>query len=106
MTQAYLDSKFHAFQIPCMMQIWTEREGVRNLLNIVGKEARMEGFLVGSYLDRFADFTVEMEGYLKQGKISSKIKIYEGIQSFVESLGSLFSSSNFGKVVIEVNKPR
>ncbi|KAG4170823.1 hypothetical protein ERO13_A12G173933v2 [Gossypium hirsutum] len=87
-------------------QIWTEREGVRNLLNIVGKEARMEGFLVGSYLDRFADFTVEMEGYLKQGKISSKIKIYEGIQSFVESLGSLFSSSNFGKVVIEVNKPR
>ncbi|KAA3460694.1 2-alkenal reductase (NADP(+)-dependent)-like isoform X2 [Gossypium australe] len=68
------DPSLLGFQIPCMMQIWTEREG--------------------------------MEGYLKQSKISSKIKIYEGIQSFAESLGSLFSSSNFGKVVIEVNKPR
>ncbi|KAK8479285.1 hypothetical protein V6N11_019996 [Hibiscus sabdariffa] len=86
-------------------QTWIEREGIRNLLNIVGKEVRMEGYLLGSYLDRFADFAVEMGNYIKQGKISSKIKIYEGIESFAESLGSVFSSSNTGKVIIEV-KPQ
>ena len=85
-----------------MLQTWTEREGVRNLLNIVGKEVRMEGYLVGSYLDKFADFATEMESYIKHGKISSKLKIYGGIESFVESIGSLFSSSNIGKVIIEV----
>ncbi|GAV66983.1 ADH_zinc_N domain-containing protein [Cephalotus follicularis] len=83
-------------------QIWTEREGVRNLLNIVGKEVRIEGYLIGSYLDRFADFSKEMESYLKQGKISSNNKIYCGIESFLESIGSLFSSSNDGKVIIQI----
>ncbi|KAL7218944.1 hypothetical protein ACSBR2_012083 [Camellia fascicularis] len=83
-------------------KIWTEREVVRNLHNMVGKEVRMEGFLVGSYLDRFGDFMKEMEGYLKEGKINSKYKIYNGIESFLESFASIFSSSNIGKVVIQV----
>ncbi|KAK2985133.1 hypothetical protein RJ640_000900 [Escallonia rubra] len=83
-------------------KIWTEREGVRNLLNIIGKEVRMEGFLIGSYLDRFEDFAKEMEGYIKEGKIHFKHNIYHGIESFPESLASLFSSSNAGKVCIQV----
>ncbi|KAK6251674.1 hypothetical protein QUC31_013394 [Theobroma cacao] len=83
-------------------QTWTEREGVRNLLNVVGKEVRMEGYLVASYLDRFADFAKEMESYIKQGKIRSKLKMYPGIESFADSIGSLFSSSNIGKVIIQV----
>ncbi|KAH7842121.1 hypothetical protein Vadar_001719 [Vaccinium darrowii] len=81
---------------------WTEREGVRNLLNMVGKEVKMQGFLVGTYLDRFGDFMEEMVGHVKQGKIHSKHKIYNGIESFLESFASLFSSSNSGKVVIQV----
>ncbi|KAJ9170069.1 hypothetical protein P3X46_018204 [Hevea brasiliensis] len=81
---------------------WKERDGVRNLLNLVGKNVRMEGFLVGSYLNRFQDFLKEMEDYLLQGKIISKTKTYNGIDSFLESLGSLFSSTNNGKVVIQV----
>ncbi|XP_018848449.1 2-alkenal reductase (NADP(+)-dependent)-like [Juglans regia] len=81
---------------------WTDRHGVRNLLNIVGKEIRMEGFLLASYLDRFGDFAKEMESYIKEGKISSKYTIYHGIESYLDSLGSVFTSTNIGKVVIEV----
>ncbi|XP_034701467.1 2-alkenal reductase (NADP(+)-dependent)-like [Vitis riparia] len=83
-------------------QVWTEREGVRNLLNIVGKEVRIEGYLMGSHMDRFDDFTKAMVTYTKEGKLRSKHKIYYGIESFIESLGSIFSSSNIGKVVIQV----
>ncbi|KAK8571191.1 hypothetical protein V6N13_025746 [Hibiscus sabdariffa] len=54
-------------------QTWIKREGVRNLLNIVGKGVRMEGYLLGSYLDKFADFTVETENYIKQGKARRKL---------------------------------
>lgn len=86
-----------------LMQVWTEREGVRNLLNVVGKEVRLEGFLVRTYLDRFSEFGMQMEDYIKQGKLSSKHKIYNGIESFLEGIGSLFSSSNIGKVVIQVS---
>ncbi|TXG55373.1 hypothetical protein EZV62_020629 [Acer yangbiense] len=97
----------HAHIILCGMisqynKVWTERYGVRNLLNMIGKEVKMEGFLIGSYLDRFPDFTKDMESYIKQGKITCKHMIYYGIDSFLESLGSLFSSSNIGKVVIQV----
>ncbi|XP_004289171.1 PREDICTED: NADP-dependent alkenal double bond reductase P1-like isoform X2 [Fragaria vesca subsp. vesca] len=83
-------------------KVWTERKGVRNLLNLVGKEVKMQGFLLGSYLDRFGDFAKEMESHLKERKINSKLKIVHGIDKFLESLGSLFTSSNIGKVVIQV----
>ncbi|RXH89979.1 hypothetical protein DVH24_032336 [Malus domestica] len=84
-------------------KVWTEREGVRNLLNLIGKEVNMQGFMVGSYLHRLGDFATEMESHLKQGKIGySKLKIFHGIETFLESLGSLFTSSNVGKVVIQV----
>ncbi|XP_028785706.1 2-alkenal reductase (NADP(+)-dependent)-like [Neltuma alba] len=66
-------------------KVWTEREGVRNLLNMVGKEVRMEGFMLASYSHRFVEFAEVME-----------------IESFLESLASLFTSSNVGKVVVQV----
>ena len=84
------------------MQVWTERVGVRNLLNLIGKDVKMQGFLIGSYLDRFGDFAKEMESHLKEGKIKSKLKIVQGIDNFLVSLASLFTNSNIGKVVIQV----
>ncbi|KAJ8749396.1 hypothetical protein K2173_018888 [Erythroxylum novogranatense] len=83
-------------------EVWTEREGVRNLLNMVGKEVRMEGFMLGSYLGHFEGFAKEMEEYLNKGMIKSKQHMYNGIESFLESLASLFSSSNNGKVIVQV----
>lgn len=64
----------------------------------------MEGFMLASYMNRFGEFLEEMMGYVKQRKIVSKHKIYHGIESFLESFGSLFTSSNVGKVMIQVNK--
>ena len=84
------------------MQVWTEREGVRNLLNLVGKKVRMEGYLVGLYLDRFDGCTKVMESYSKDGKLISKYKTFNGIKSFIESFGSMFTSSNVGKAAIQV----
>ncbi|XP_057450442.1 2-alkenal reductase (NADP(+)-dependent)-like [Lotus japonicus] len=83
-------------------KVWTERDGVRNLLNMIGKEVRMEGFLLGTYWHRFGDFAKDMEGYIKEGKLKTKNKLNVGIESFLDSLSSLFSSSNIGKVVVQV----
>ncbi|KAL9322577.1 hypothetical protein ACSQ67_010630 [Phaseolus vulgaris] len=83
-------------------QVWTERDGVRNLLNMVGKEVRMEGFLLKTHFNRFGDFAKEMEVHIKEGRVKSKIKINTGIETFLDSLNSLFSASNIGKVLIQV----
>jgi len=59
--------------------------------------------MLESYGNRFGDFAKDMEGYIKEGKVTSKNKINVGIESFLDSLGSLFTSSNIGKVVVQVN---
>ena len=62
----------------------------------------MEGFMLASYWNRFGEFAAQMAGYMKEGKGKSKNKINVGIESFLESLASLFTSSNIGKVVVQV----
>ncbi|CAH1451091.1 unnamed protein product [Lactuca virosa] len=83
-------------------KIPAEREGVKNLLNMVGKDVKMQGFLCGSYLNQFGEFAQQMEKYIKEEKIKPKHKINQGIESFFESFVSLFSSSNLGKVIVQV----
>ncbi|OIW15712.1 hypothetical protein TanjilG_04247 [Lupinus angustifolius] len=84
-------------------KVWREREGPRNLLNMIGKEVRMEGYMVLSYFNRFGDFATEMEGYIKEGKVKSKHQINIGIETFLDCLCSLFSSSNVGKVLVQLH---
>ncbi|CAI0460451.1 unnamed protein product [Linum tenue] len=62
----------------------------------------MKGFMELSYMNHFGDFSKEMQGHVVQGKIRSKHKIYHGIESFLESLESVFLSINDGKVVLQL----
>lgn len=62
----------------------------------------MEGFMLASYQHRFGEFAEAMEGYMKEGKMKTKNKINLGIETFLDSLASLFTSSNIGKVVVQV----
>ncbi|KAK7324800.1 hypothetical protein VNO77_28649 [Canavalia gladiata] len=108
MLESVLNHVNHFARIPlCGMisqynEVWTERDGIRNLLNMVGKEVRMEGFLLDLYFNRFGDFAKEMEEHIKEGKVKPKNKINIGIERFLDSLNSLFSSSNAGKVILQV----
>ncbi|KAH9318784.1 hypothetical protein KI387_020553, partial [Taxus chinensis] len=70
---------------------WKGRYGVRNLLNLVGKCGKMEGFLCGQYLHRMEEFVQEVGGYMKQGKIKYKEEVKEGIESFVDAFNSIFT---------------
>ncbi|XP_047342014.1 2-alkenal reductase (NADP(+)-dependent)-like [Impatiens glandulifera] len=108
MLEAVLNNVNKGAKIPlCGMiseynKAWTDRDGVRNLLNLVGKEVKMQGFIIGSYLNHLGQFEMDMQEYIKAGKIKSKTMINIGIESFLESFASIFSSSNVGKVVIHV----
>ncbi|KAK6918868.1 hypothetical protein RJ641_017290 [Dillenia turbinata] len=42
------------------------------MISQYNKDVRMEGFMIGTYLDRFRDFGIQMKNYIKEGKISSK----------------------------------
>ena len=43
-----------------------------------------------------------MAGYLKDGRMKSREDVVEGLSTFPETLGKLFSGANFGKLVLKV----
>ncbi|KAI5058376.1 hypothetical protein GOP47_0026546 [Adiantum capillus-veneris] len=81
-----------------------ERDGVRNLMHVVGKSLRMEGFTVFDYWDSWDVFYNEVSQYLQQGKISYPIDVLgRGIEEFAKAFIRLFKGENIGKAVLYVS---
>eukprot|EP01018_Ginkgo_biloba_P009014 Gb_37324 [translate_table: standard] len=77
--------------------------GVRNLLNLVGKCAKMQGFRASYYLTHMNEFREEMTGYMKQGKLKYKEDVIQGIDNFLEALNFMFSGGNTGKTLVRIS---
>jgi NADPH-dependent curcumin reductase CurA len=74
--------------------------GPRNYLQLIVKRARMEGFLILDYLDRFPAAQLEMVGWVLEGRIHHREHVVEGLERAGEALNLLFSGGNTGKVVV------
>lgn len=81
---------------------WQERDGVRNLMNIVGKCVKMEGFLTMNHIASWPDFTQEVNTYIREGKIKYTEYAYKGLESFPAALAGLFKGETIGKVLIQL----
>ncbi|OCR21790.1 NADP-dependent oxidoreductase [Pseudomonas syringae] len=77
-------------------------KGPSNYLSLLVNRARMEGFVVMDYADRFAAAGQEMAGWMAAGKLKSREDIVEGLETFPETLLKLFKGENFGKLVLKV----
>jgi NADPH-dependent curcumin reductase CurA len=75
-------------------------EGPRNYLNLIVKRARMEGFLILDYLDRFPEAQLAMAGWVAEGRIKHREHLVEGLDHAGDALNLLFSGGNTGKVVV------
>ena len=76
--------------------------GPRNYLQLIVKRARMEGFLILDYLDRFPEAQLEMAGWVLEGRIHHREHVVDGLEHAGEALNLLFSGGNTGKVVVTV----
>eukprot|EP01018_Ginkgo_biloba_P009022 Gb_37319 [translate_table: standard] len=76
--------------------------GVRNLLILVGKCAKMQGFMITQYLTHMNEFIEEMTGYMRQGKLKYKEDCKQGIDNFLEALNFMFSGGNTGKTLLKL----
>ena len=77
-------------------------KGPSNYLSLLVNRARMEGFVVMDYSDRYTAAGQEMAGWLAKGQLKSKEHIVEGLESFPQSLMKLFSGENYGKLVLKI----
>jgi NADPH-dependent curcumin reductase CurA len=79
-----------------------EREGVRNLSNMIYRRVRMEGFVGGDFPHLQDRFVADMTGWLKSGQVKTQETVLEGFERAPEGLIGLFEGRNIGKMLIQV----
>jgi NADPH-dependent curcumin reductase CurA len=81
----------------------TPVQGPSNYLALLVSRARMEGFLVFDYAERFGEAAQEMAQWIGEGKITTKEHVVQGtIDDFPATLQMLFRGENVGKLVLEL----
>ncbi len=80
----------------------TAVQGPKNYLSLLVNRARMEGIVVFDYADRYHLAVAEMAGYLKDGRMTSREDVVDGLANFPRALTQLFTGENFGKLVLKV----
>jgi len=81
----------------------TPVKGPANYLALLVNRARMEGIVVFDYADRYHLGVAALGKWLKEGKITSKEDIVQGLENFPQALNMLFEGKNFGKLVLQVS---
>lgn len=80
----------------------SKASGPRNYMALLVARARMEGFVVFDYADRFAAAQADIGGWLRSGEVKPLEDIRDGIDTFPASLNDLYSGGNFGKLIVRI----
>ena len=62
----------------------------------------MQGFLLFDYADRFEEARNAMAGWVREGKLTYREEILEGLSEAPGSIARLYASDNAGKLIIRV----
>ena len=77
--------------------------GPNNLMLIVGKKIRINGFIVSDHAEWREAFLADMIPWIQEGKIKSQETVVEGLDQAVDAFLALFSGDNFGKMVVKLS---
>ncbi|KAI9278688.1 hypothetical protein BDA99DRAFT_455583 [Phascolomyces articulosus] len=77
-------------------------EGIHNLMQVVAKRLRIEGFIVGDSVEMIEPFRKDMTQWLLEGKIKYRETVADGIDQTPYALIDVLNGRNFGKQVVNV----
>jgi NADPH-dependent curcumin reductase CurA len=78
-------------------------EGPRNYIQLLVRRARMEGFVVFDFADRYGQAAQEIAGWMQEGRFTTREDIVKApVDAFPQVLKRLFDGDNVGKLVLEV----
>jgi NADPH-dependent curcumin reductase len=77
-------------------------EPIHAYMNLVSQRARMEGFLVLDYLDRFPEAVLQLVEWVGDGRIRWRDHVVDGLEAAPRALNMLFTGENTGKLMVRV----
>ena len=69
----------------------------------VGKQLRLEGFIVSSHFDMMPAFVKDMAEWASAGKMTWKETIDVGVENAPGAFLKLFTGDNFGKMLVKLD---
>ncbi|WP_448586691.1 NADP-dependent oxidoreductase [Thermaurantiacus sp.] len=76
--------------------------GPRNLIQVIGKSLRIQGFVVTQFQHLEPRFQAEVSALIREGRLRYEETIVEGIGRAVEAFLGLFSGANTGKMLVRL----
>jgi NADPH-dependent curcumin reductase len=77
--------------------------GPYNLVNLLAKRAKLQGFIVTDYMPRAQEAMKDLGEWYMQGKLKYRVEVVEGLRNAPTALNKLFEGSNQGKLIIKVS---
>jgi hypothetical protein len=96
---------FARFAICGMISIYNATEpqpGPRNLAMLIGKNIRMEGFIVSHHFDLMPKYHEDLAAWVKAGKVTWKETVFEGLDKAPDAFLGLFKGENLGKMLVKL----
>jgi NADPH-dependent curcumin reductase CurA len=79
------------------------KPGPRNMSYIVGKNIKMQGFIVSTFWDMRDQFRAEMTQWIKDGVIKWEETVENGVENAPTAFLNLFKGANKGKMLVKLS---
>ncbi len=76
--------------------------GPRQLRRLLVNRARIQGFLVWDFHQRYPEALARLAAWVKEGKVKYREDIVDGLENAPDALAAVLSGRNFGKMVVRV----
>jgi len=76
--------------------------GPHNIIQVVGKQLKIQGFIVSSHADMQPAFFADMAKWIASGQMKYEETVMEGIDKAPDAFLGLFSGANTGKMLVKL----
>ncbi len=76
--------------------------GPRNIIQVVGKGLKIQGFIVIQFAHLRPQFVADMTGWIAEGKLKWEQTVMEGVDRAPDAFIGLFSGANTGKMLVKL----
>lgn len=77
--------------------------GPNNMVQIVGKQIKIRGFIVSSHADMQPKFMADLADWISEGKIKFEETVMEGIETAPDAFIGLLNGRNKGKMLVKLS---